>query len=229
MRRKTGGTLDSIAADLSTVAAVEALAQQVLARYPRLDVLVNNAAVIGSQRTLTADRLETTLAVNHLAYFVLTNHLLDRLRASAPARIVVVSSNLHRSGQLDFDNLQGERRYDGYSAYALSKLCNVLMTYALARRLAGSSVTANVLHPGVIRTNLLRNGWSSSGGGSLEKGAETSVYLAADDALAGVTGQYFEDQRPTPSARTTHDEALQEKLWAVSEQVVAATHTGGDN
>jgi len=220
LRRKTGGTLDSLAADLSTVAAVEGLARQVLERYARLDVLINNAAVLMRTRTLTADGLEMTWAVNHLAYFVLTNRLLDRLRASALARVVVVSSDAHVSGHLDFDNLQGERHYDGHSAYSLSKLCNVLFTYALARRLAGSGATANVLHPGVISTNLLRAGWGDWGG-SLEKGAETPVFLAADEAVAGVTGQYFEDMRPTPSAKLTYDEALQERLWAISEQAVA--------
>ncbi len=217
LRRKTDGTLDSLAADLSTAAAVAGLARQVLERYPRLDVLINNAGVFMNTRTLTADGLEATWAVNHLAYFVLTNALLDRLKASAPSRIVIVSSNVHRGAPVDFDNLQGERQYDGYSAYGRSKVCNVLYAYALARRLAGSSVTVNALHPGVIRTNLLKTGWGG-GGDSLERGAETPVYLAADDSVAGVTGQYFVDKRPTPSAKLTYDEALQERLWAVSEQ-----------
>lgn len=216
LRRATGGTLDPIAADLSTVAAVKALAQDVLARYPRLDVLLSNAGVFMTKRTLTPDGYETTWAVNHLAPFVLTNALLDRLRASAPSRIVIVSSNTHRSAQLDFDNLQGERHYDGYSAYGRSKLCNVLHALALARRLAGSGVTVNALHPGVIHTNLLKAGWGS-GGGPLDEGAETPTYLALDEAVQGVTGQYFVDMRPTPAARLAHDQALQERLWTVSE------------
>jgi retinol dehydrogenase 14 len=221
LRRDTGGTLDSLAADLSTVGAATALAQQVLARYNHLDVLVSNAGVFMQTRTLTADGLETTWAVNHLAPFVLANSLLPLLVASAPSRIVIVSSDAHFGAKVDFDNLQGERRYDGHRAYAQSKLCNVLHAYALARRLAGQGVTVNALHPGVIATALLKAGWGG-GGASLAKGAQTPVYVAVDDAVAQVTGEYFENRRATASAKSTYDAALQERLWAVSEAASAA-------
>jgi NAD(P)-dependent dehydrogenase (short-subunit alcohol dehydrogenase family) len=202
--------------DLASFAETRALAEQVLSASDRLDVLINNAGVFMPERTLTGDGLETTFQVNHLAYFVLTHLLLDRLRASAPARIIIVSSNTHRGADLDFDNLQGERRYDGYSAYARSKLGNVLFTNALARRLDKNAVTANALHPGVIRTNLLRAGWGG-GGGSLAVGARTSVYLADSDDVAGVTGKYFDSSREAPSSARSLDHALQERLWQVSE------------
>ena len=217
LQRDTGSSdLFPINGDLSSLAQTYDVANQALAADQRLDVLINNAGVFMRRRMVTADGLETTFQVNHLAYFLLTNLLLDRLRESAPARVVVVSSNTHRGADLTWDNLQGERSYDGYSAYARSKLCNVLFTNALARRLAGSGVTANALHPGVINTNLLRAGWSG-GGGNLAAGARTSVYLADSEEMAGTTGKYFVDERPAPSSPQSLDEGLQERLWEVSE------------
>jgi NAD(P)-dependent dehydrogenase (short-subunit alcohol dehydrogenase family) len=218
LRRETGsGALEPVAADLERLDAVRELAQALQSRQPRLEVLLNNAGVFMQRRTLTADGLETTFAVNHLAPFLLTLLLLDTLQACPHARIVNVSSDTHRSARVDFDNLQGERRYDGYAAYALSKLGNVLFTLALARRLkAGASqVTVNALHPGVINTNLLRAGWGS-GGASAEAGAATPVFLALDDAAAGKTSLYFVDERPTPPAPQALDEGLQERFWEVS-------------
>jgi NAD(P)-dependent dehydrogenase (short-subunit alcohol dehydrogenase family) len=230
LRRETGtAALEPVAGDLGHLNAVRALAAELNARLPRLDVLINNAGVFMRERVLTDDGLETTFAVNHLAPFWLTLLLLDRLRASAPARIVNVSSTTHHSAQVEFGNLQGERHYDGYSAYALSKLGNVLFTNALARRLAweGAGVTANALHPGVVRTNLLRAGWGG-GGTNPEAGARTPVYLAADPAVASTTGLYFVDQRPTPASALARDEALQEQFWEVSEQLIKAAGADQD-
>src|ERR1700676_5293299 len=152
--RATPGSpaVDAFAADLSVQAGVRRLAVQVLDTYPRLDVLVNNAGGFWAHRHVTADGLEHTFAVNHLAPFLLTRLLLDRLKASAPARIVTVSSGAHTTGKIDFGDLQGERRYSGQRAYSQSKLANVMFTYELARRLDGTGVTAAVLHPGVVRT-----------------------------------------------------------------------------
>src|SRR4028118_1249510 len=175
-------------ADLSSQEQIRRLAHEIKEAYPRLDVLINNAGVIRSERITTADGLETTFAVNHLAYFLLTNLLLDRLKASSPSRIVNVASGEQRNGTIDFDDLQGEKGYKGAKAYSQSKLATVLFTYDLARRLQGSGVTANCLHPGVVGTSL-GSGVSGVFGfmvramtplmKSPEKGAETSIYLAS--------------------------------------------------
>src|ERR671921_2377477 len=176
-------------ADLSSQEEIHRLAGEFKEAYPRLDVLINNAGLFRSKRITTADGLEMTFAVNHLAYFSLTNLLLDVLEASAPSRIVNVSSGDHTNGTVDFDDLQGEKRYKGAKAYSQSKLANVLFTYELARRLEGTGVTANCLHPGAgIRTNF-GSGVPGAFGfmvraltplmKSPEKGAQTSVYLAS--------------------------------------------------
>ena len=168
------------------------LAATLLERYERIDVLVNNAGLVMGRRELTEDGYERTFAVNHLAPFLLTNLLLDRLRASAPARVVTTSSDAHRAGHMDLDDLQGERSWSSWGAYGASKLANVLFTRELARRLAGTQVTANALHPGVVRTSLERNmawplriGWTVAKPffASPKSGASTIVYLAgAPDA-----------------------------------------------
>jgi len=216
VRRITGSDkLDYVAADLSSQKQVRALADQVREKYERLHVLINNAAVVMNKRQLTEDGLEMTFAVNHLAPFLLTHLLLDVLKRGAPARIVNVSSGTHQGARMDFDNLQGEKRYDGYTAYALSKLGNVLFTYELAERLKGTGVTVNCLHPGVITTKLLRAGWGSAGA-SLEEGAATPVYLASAPEVETVTGQYFVRKQPAPSAAPTHDTKLRQEFWKVS-------------
>lgn len=217
LQRDTGSRdFVPISGDLSSLSQTYDVANQVLAADRRLDVLINNAGVFMQRRVVTADGMETTFQVNHIGYFLLTQLLLDRLRESAPSRVVVVSSNTHRSADLAWDNLQGERAYDGFSAYARSKLCNVLFTLALARRIAGSGVTANALHPGVINTNLMRAGWGG-GGGSLAAGARTSVYLADSQAVAETSGQYFVDERLAQPSPRSLDEGLQARLWEVSE------------
>ncbi len=220
LRHRTGNErLEYLNADFAALAEVRALAEAVLARYDRLDALINNAGVFMPQRQLSRDGLELTFAVNHLAPFLLTNSLLPRLKRSAPARIVIVSSTTHQGEHLDFDDLQSEQRYDGYTAYARSKLANVLFTYALAERLKGTGVTANALHPGAVSTKLLHAGWGA-GGASVAAGAATPVYLATAPEVEGVTGRYFANQRPTRSAPATYDRALQERLWAASEALV---------
>jgi retinol dehydrogenase-12 len=218
-------------ADLSSMAEVRRLADQLRA-LPRIDVLVNNAGAVFMERLTTADGFERTLALNHLAYFLLTELLLDKIKASAPARIVNVASDAHQGGKLDFDDLQAEKHFSGFGAYANSKLCNILFTRELARRLQGTGVTANVLHPGTVATGFGRNNRGVFGVvirmlgpflRSPEKGAATIVYLAADPAVDGVSGQYFADCRPRTPARLAQDDADATKLWSVSEKLVAAS------
>ena len=204
--------------------------REVLAAYPRLDVLLNNVGGFWAHRHLTADGLERTFALNHLAPFLLTNLLLDRLIASAPARVVTVSSAAHATGAIDFDDLMGEHSYSGQRAYNASKLANVLFTYELARRLAGTNVTANALHPGVTNTafsaedparafaplvRIMRPFMRSP-----ERGADTAVYLASAPEVDGVTGGYFADRRPKTSSKASYDTATAARLWQVSADLV---------
>jgi retinol dehydrogenase-14 len=228
--RAVGGQVDVFIADVSSQDEVRRLADEALAAYPRLDVLVNNVGGYWATRHTTVDGLEHTFAVNHLAPFLLTNLLLDRLRASAPARVVTVSSGAQAMGTLDFGDLQGEQDYSGQRAYNQSKLANVMFTYELARRLAGSGVTANVLHPGVVRTDFGRE--DSKGWMRLmlpvirpfmknpERGAATSIYLASSAEVEGVTGRYFANGKPTASSKASQDGAAVARLWDVSAELV---------
>lgn len=229
IKRATGNaSVSHLLADLSEQAQVRGLAAQFLSRYPRLDVLINNAGGVFRQRRLTADGREMTWALNHLSYFLLTNLLLDRLLASGPARIINVSSNAHRRVRgLDFDDLEGARSYWGFRAYARSKLANVLFTYELARRLAGTAVTANALHPGLIRTGFGANNgrlWAllyvfiNALGRTPAQGADTLIYLASSPAVEGLTGQYFYKRQARPSSGASYDQAAARRLWTVSEQ-----------
>lgn len=222
-------------ADLSSQAAIRQLAAEFTAQYPALHVLVNNAAIFLQQRTVTADGLEMQFAVNHLACFLLTNLLLDTLKAGAPARIVNVSSQTHSRGTIDFDDLQSERDYRATIVYADVKLANILFTYELARRLQGSGVTANCLHPGVVATNLLadyrgmprapRSASGSMGSGPKE-GARTSLYLAAAPEVAGVSGEYFADSALSSSSRASHDAPVARRLWDVSARLCGLPVSG---
>jgi NAD(P)-dependent dehydrogenase (short-subunit alcohol dehydrogenase family) len=225
--RETGNPVEWIAADLSTLEGIMQAAMSFKQQHTRLHILVNNAGGIFFKRTLTADGLETTFALNHLGYFLFTNLLLDVLKSSAPARVVNVSSGLHtRVKVLDFGNLQGEKKYSGWDAYARSKLCNLLFTYELARRLAGTGVTVNALNPGYVATNLSANNGLLFGmfarlsgrlfGRKPEVGAQTSIFLAAASEVEGVTGKYFADCRPEESSPLSHDEELAKKLWRAS-------------
>jgi NAD(P)-dependent dehydrogenase (short-subunit alcohol dehydrogenase family) len=202
------------------------VAAEVTAAHDELHVLINNAGAIHNARSTTVDGIETTFAVNHLAYFLLTELLLDRLRAGAPARIVNVSSDVQRRGQLDWDDLEGDHGYAGFRAYAQSKLANVLFTYELARRLAGTGITANCLHPGVVRSNFGRDSGGAFGflvklGGPLmisaERGAETSLYLATAPELADATGGYYVRKKLQRTSPRSYDEADARRLWEVSE------------
>jgi NAD(P)-dependent dehydrogenase (short-subunit alcohol dehydrogenase family) len=226
IKSKSGNAnVELIIADLSSQAEIRRLADEFKAKHQRLDVLLNNAGVYLPKRALTVDGLEMTFAVNHLAYFLLTNLLLEVLKPSAPSRIVSVSSEAHKYGKLEFDNLQGEREYKGIPAYSNSKLENVLFTNELARRLAGTKVTANSLHPGAVATSIFRNTpkpieWLIKLLTiSPEKGAETSVYLATSSEVEGITGKYFEKKQEKYPSRTAQDEELAGRLWQVSEQL----------
>ena len=224
IRQATGNErLVLFIADLSSLHQVRSLAAEVTARCPRLDVLINNAGVHMPQRQLTEDGLETTFAVNHLAPFLLTHLLLDLLRASAPSRIVTVSSDAHLGAPLDFANLHGERHYDGRTAYRLSKLGNVLFTVELAERLRGTHVTANCLHPGVITTKLLHAGWPSLRGDSLPTGAATIIYLASAAEVAGVSGKFFTNQRIAKASELADDGELRRRFWDVSARLAGMT------
>jgi NAD(P)-dependent dehydrogenase (short-subunit alcohol dehydrogenase family) len=204
--------------DLSSLASVRALAKQALEQFPTLDVLVNNAGVFMDERVLTADGLETTMAVNHFAPFLLTALLRPALEKADAARVVNVSSMAHNNGRVDLNDLSFAKRYDGYGAYSASKAANVLFTHALARRLEGTRVTTHALHPGVISTKLLHKGFGA-GGAKVESGAKTSVYVATAKELAGKTGLYFSDSRETACARAANDKKLEEGLWDASEKL----------
>jgi NAD(P)-dependent dehydrogenase (short-subunit alcohol dehydrogenase family) len=194
--------VDIAVADFARMKEARAMGEALAKKHPRIDVLLNNAGVFAEKRTITEDGFELTVAVNHFAHFVLTHTLLGALRAAPTGgRIVHVSSGAHTGGDVDLEDLSFEHGWSGYDAYASSKLMNVLFSNELARRLHGTSVTSNALHPGVIATKLLRTGFGG-GGGSLESGARTSVKVATDVSLAKTTGAYFaSERRAEPSAR----------------------------
>lgn len=218
--RQRDAPAEGFVADLASLPQVRRLAEEVLEAAPHLHVLINNAGVYLRHRRLTKDGYESTLAVNHLAPFLLTNLLLPRLKQSAPSRLITVASTAHRSGYLDWDNLNGEQAYDGYSAYACSKLCNILFTYELAERLRDTEVTANCLHPGVVGTKLLEAGFPGLGGMTVLEGARTSVHLASSAKLAEISGAYFVGRRPERSSAASYDPATRRRLWDVSREMV---------
>ena len=225
--------VDSFAADMSSQAEVRRLASAVMNSYPRLDVLVNNVGGFWAHRHETADGLEHTFALNHLASFLLTNLLLDRLKASAPARVVTVSSHVQAEGRIEFDDLQSAGNYSGQSAYSQSKLANVLFTNELARRLEGTRVTATSLHPGFVRTHFGdedQAGFFAVISGIVRpflrtpaQGAQTSIYLASSPDVEGVTGQFFANSKPKTANKVAYDTAIAARLWQVSADLVGMT------
>jgi NAD(P)-dependent dehydrogenase (short-subunit alcohol dehydrogenase family) len=228
--------VDSLLADLSSQQEVRRLASEFKRKYSQLHVLLNNAGGTFTPRQLSVDGIEMTLALNHLAYFLLTNLLLDMLEVSAPARIINVSSDAHSRGTIDFDNLQGERSYSSFGPYGNSKLANILFTIELARRLEGTGVTVNALHPGLTSTGFGKNnpGLLMKIMGvvipliarSPEKGAVTSIYLASSPEVQSITGKYFVDCKVTQPAPQAADSAVAKKLWDVSADMVHLADAG---
>lgn len=231
-----GGQVQVFVGDLSAQSGVRKLAEEALARLPRIDVLINNVGGYWETRHVTADGLERTFALNHLASFLITNLLLERLMQSAPARVVNVSSNAQALGKIDFDDLQGERSYSGARAYNQSKLANVLFTYELARRIQASSVTANSLHPGLVNTSFgaedprsiqrilvpfLRPFMKSPG-----RGAATSIYLASAPELDRETGGFYAKRKPMRSSERSYDPSTAARLWDASTELVGQSFAG---
>lgn len=215
--------------DLASLDSVRSFANDFKRKFSRLDVLVNNAGIYSSKRVVTVDGFESTFQVNHLGHFLLTNLLLELLKASAPSRIVNVSSEAHWRGHIKFDDLQRERRYSGWNAYAESKLANILFTHELARRLEGTGVTVNSVHPGTVRTNFARSNGGITGLGvkilapfmlSPEEGAKTVIWLASSPQLEQVTGKYFANQSEKASSRESYDQEVAKRLWDVSSELV---------
>jgi NAD(P)-dependent dehydrogenase (short-subunit alcohol dehydrogenase family) len=227
--------VDWLLADLSSQQDIRSLVTEFKSKYSQLHVLVNNAGGTFMTRQLSVDGIEMTFALNHLAYFLVTNLLLDTIKASAPARIINVSSDAHSGGKIDFDNLQGERSYSGIGPYGNSKLANILFTTELARRLEGTGVTVNALHPGLVST-----GFGKNNPGLLmkimevvipliarspEKGAETSIYLVSSPAVQNITGKYFVDCKVTQPTPQAIDSAVAMKLWDISAEMVHLVDT----
>ena len=224
--------LHVVACDHANLDSVRAAAGELLSRFDALHVLVHNAGLMLMQRRITVDGLEATFQVNHISAFALTALLRERLAASAPARVITVSSIAHRMAQLDFDDLQSERLYDGFYVYGRSKLANVLFTYELARRLAGTGVTANTLHPGLVRTGFGHNNGRAAGAFMTlsqlpplavtpRRGARTQVWLASSDAVHDRSGGYYARGRARRSSRISYDRDAQRRLWEASERLLS--------
>jgi len=229
IRVATGNdTVDFVLAELSSQAEIRRLAQVLLERYPQIHVLINNAGVIHLKRSTTIDGIETAFAVNHLAYFLLTHLLLGRLTASGSARIINVASHAHRWSTLNFDDLQNERTYRPFVVYGQTKLCNILFTRELARRLVGTGVTTNCVHPGGVATGL---GWNNGWWARLiaktlrpfiltpEQGADTVIYLATAPEVAGVNGKYFYERREVQPSHAAQDDEAAKRLWRISTEL----------
>ena len=229
---RRGATVATFVSDLSSQASVRRLAAEVLARYPRLDVLVNNAGAVYGERQLTADGIELTWAVNHLASFLLTTLLLDRLKDSAAARIITTASEAHQGAHIPFSDLNAERSYRSFGRYSETKLANILFTSELARRLEGTGVTANCFHPGLVATGFNRNnGWLMDLGMTIlepvsrrpQKGADTLVWLATSPDVANMSGAYFFDRQQRPPSPEAQDMEIARRLWEISERQCAVS------
>ena len=230
------GSVEWFLADLSSQASIHRLAEDFRSRYERLDVLVNNAGGFFVEYGETEDGIERTFALNHLNYFLLTNLLLDQLKAAAPARIVNVASGAHKGSEIDLENPDLKGNYSGWRAYGQSKLANVMFTYELARRLKGTGVSVNALHPGAVATNIGSNNeaWYARPvltifrlfGTKPEKGARTSIYLASSPEVEGISGEYFANQRSVESSEASRDETIAKKLWSLSESLTGLSGEG---
>ena len=227
-QQSSNDQVESMLADLSSQEEIRRLAENFKTRYQRLDVLVNNAGALMLSRQRTVDGLEMTFALNHLNYFLLTNQLLETLKSSGPARIINVASDSHQGAVLDFEDLQLERNYGGYKAYGRSKLANLLFTYELARRLEGSSVTVNALHPGLVATKFMANNGLRGRvynlffrlvGRSTARGAHPITYLASSSDVEGVSGKYFVEDGLVQSSPASYDREAALQLWQASEEL----------
>ena len=224
-KRSGSDSIELMIADFSSLESIRRLSAEIRKKYERLDVLVNNAAVLARRRVLSMDGYEMTFAVNHLGYFLLTNLLLDLIKAGGKSRIVNVSSDAHRGVTIDFDDLQMEKKYSSVRAYSVSKLANILFTYELARKLEGTGVTVNTLHPGVVKTEVFREmpfilDWLIKLFAlSPEKGAATSIYLATSSEVEGVSGKYFKNCKEISSSPVTYNQSIAQRLWEVSSEL----------
>ncbi|MDQ3318143.1 MAG: SDR family oxidoreductase [Actinomycetota bacterium] len=228
IRAQTGGRVDLALADLASQVEVRNLAEEFRSRYDRLDVLVNNAGLVQSTRTETPDGLETTFATNHLAPFLLTNLLQDLLEKSAPSRVVTVSSEAERWGNIDFDDLQSKKKYRGFPVYGMTKLANIMFTYELAERLKGTGVTATCMHPGAVNTRFATN---NSGPMAIlfrlgkpfmrtpDQGADTVIWLASSPDVEGVSGRYYSDRKPIEPKKIANDPPARRRLWEESQRL----------
>lgn len=205
-------------ADLSDFSDIKSLAENVKTDFPKLDVLINNAGVFETDKTILANGFEKTFMINHIAVFVLSNLLMDLLKSTENSRIINLSS-MAQASSIDFKNLNGEKYYDSYNAYSVSKLANILFTYKLNSLLAGNYPTVNCLHPGVINTKLLYRGWGM-GGASLSQGAATSVYLADSEEPNIVSGKYFVNLIERKSVAISYDKKVQNRLWEISDNIM---------
>jgi NAD(P)-dependent dehydrogenase (short-subunit alcohol dehydrogenase family) len=219
IRSLTGAEVDFVVGDYSSLAQVRQMAADVLNKAKRLDVLINNAGVYMLDRQISGDGFELSWQINHLAPYLLTTLLLDRVKSSTPARIVNVASIAHNQARLDYENLQGEKEFKPYRVYCLSKLGNVISTIYLAEKLAGTDVTVNCLHPGVVETKLLQKGFNMQGT-TLEKGAQTPLFLATSPSVEGVTGKYFDDCREVTPSSVSLDAAERQRFMDVTNKML---------
>ena len=228
IKQKSGNdSVDLMIADLSSMNSIRQFATDYKAKYKKLHVLINNAGVHLAKRILTVDGYECTFATNHLGYFLLTNLLLDVIKASAPARIINMSSEDHGFAKIYFDDLHFEKKFNEFRAYGQSKLANILFTYELARRLEGTGITVNCLHPGMVLTNMgrdsedVRRVMQEAGDSILtpEEGAVTSIYLATSPEVENVTGKYFDNKKAVKSSRKSYNQDSQQRLWDISEEL----------
>ncbi len=218
---KTGNSeVYTFQADFSELNQVKEMAEQIKNKFPKIYCLINNAGTIEKERKVNSLGLELTFVVNHLSHFLLTRELLECLKSEAHARVITVSSVAHRKGKIDFDDLQMEKFYSAYQSYANSKLANILFTFELSKRLEGTNITANCLHPGVIDTKLLREGFPGTKGASTQEGCDNTVYLATSEEVKNITGKYFIRRDPAEVSPIAKDLEIRKRFWEISENLL---------